>query len=372
MAELESEDSSDCALIIDEPRDDSNVIEIIDNSDSDVEIVELDENIRNNSLSCFNCPSRSPVTSLTCTNCSQIFSNNNQLLNHTRKFVGRNCTKMSNDGPTVTRNTTEDLILSREHSVKKKRGRPPNRTTVIMPRLKPIKPVPEAIPLLPHYIPVITKNPNPPPTINIMPPLPLLSQVLTDEIEPEYPCTKCDQIFRHNIGLICHLNYDHKEIPSCEDIVENNLSTKCKKRKKIMKKNKDVKQIEDDKPIPNTVNLTVMHDYKKDSVLNRMKSYVYSATKDKVICVLCNINFKNTKKALAHVEDKHITDKVQCGYCNMKFVYELKLRSHMAKRHKVICVYKCDKCSKMINREDCELHQNKCEGKAIKREVNGI
>lgn len=375
MAEPDSEDSSDCALIIDDgPHDDSNAIEIIDDRDSDVEIVESNENIKNNSLSFFNSSIPSSKSGLTCKVCSRIFPTNNALLNHTRKFNGRSCMILvSNVQQTAKRSNAEDLTLSHEYSVKKKRGRLPNRTTVIMPKLKPIKPVPEAIPLLPHYIPVITKNPNPPPTINIMP---SLSQVLIDEIEPEYPCTKCDQIFRHNIGLICHLNSDHNEIPSCENNVEKNSSTKLSKKRKFIKKNKDIKQIEDDEPISDTVNLTLMQDFKKDSILNRMKSYVHSATKDKAICVLCNTNFKNTKKALAHVEDKHITDKIQCGYCNMKFVYELKLRSHMAKRHKVIGVYKCDKCSKMINREECESHMEKCEGKAssvdIKREKNGI
>jgi len=238
--EPESEDSSDGALIIDdEPHDDSSVIEIIDDRDSDVEIVELNENIKNNSPSIFNCSIPSSKSGLTCKNCSRIFPTNNALLNHTRKFSGKNCMIIvSNVQQTAKRSNTEDLTNSHEYSVKKKRGRPPNRTTVIMPKLKPIKPVPEAIPLLPHYIPVITKNPNPPPTINIMPPLPSLSQVLIDEIEPEYPCTKCDQIFRHNIGLICHLNSDHNEIPSCENNVEKNSSTKLGKKKKFKKKNK--------------------------------------------------------------------------------------------------------------------------------------
>ena len=210
--------------------------------------------------------------------------------------------------------------------------------------------------------------------------LPSLRQILVDEIEPEYPCTMCGEIFRHNIGLLCHLNTEHNdETFNKEDSSKEKKSpTKLGVKKQIMKKNPvdENKQVENDAyiqmPISDTVDLTLLPDLKKDSLMNRMKSYVYSPMKGQAICLLCNIDFKNTKKALSHVEDKHIMDKIGCGYCNMKFVYELKLRSHMAKRHNVICVYKCDKCSKMINKEECDSHSEKCKEKVnpmiIKRE----
>lgn len=362
MADFESEDSLDGALIIDEPNYDSNKIEILSDSDSDVEIVELDDDI-NDISSTLN--SSNSTNGLTCKQCSRIFSTNNDLLNHIRKFKGRigGCTSVTNVKLTTIKRKAVDLTP--ENFIKKKRDRPPKLCAISTP-------VPDAIPLctqiIPEMIPIIYK-PTPPPNII----MPSLRQILVDEIEPEYPCTICGQIFRHNIGLICHVNSEHITSDNAINAKKKSPTTLSEK-KQIMKKNdiKDNKQIENDEPISNTINLTLSSDFKKDSLLNRMKSYVYSANKNQVICVLCNVEFKTTKKALAHVEDKHISEKIECGYCNMKFVYKLKLRSHMAKRHKIIAVYECDKCSKMINKEECELHLEKCKGKGnltnVKRE----
>lgn len=359
MAELESEDSSDGTLVIDEPNYDCNQIEILDDSNSDVEVVEIDDDIID--INTLMSPSSSSTSiSLTCNQCSKQFSTNNNLINHIRKFKG-SCAKVTNNNLTIKRKSPIDLIP--KHFVKKK------------PKLCTINPaISEAVPLCNQIIPIIYK-PAAVPTKIIMP---SLRQMLVDEIEPEHPCTQCGQIFRHNIGLLCHLNSDHNDVSSNQVInVKKKSSTKLEEKTQIVRKNdiKDKKQIENNEPMSNTINLTLLPDLKKDSLLNRMKSYVYSADKNKVICIVCNVEFKNIKKALAHVEDKHISEKVECGYCNMKFVYELKLRSHMAKRHKIICVYKCDECSKMINREECESHLEKCKGKAnttkIKREGDG-
>jgi len=355
MAELESEDSSDGMLVIDEPNYDCKNVEISDNSNSDVEVVELDEDTKD--ISTLMKPSSSStITGLTCNHCFKKFSTNNNLLNHIRKFKG-SCGKSTNNNFTFKR-TSVDLI--HEHLIKKK----PKLYPVIEPAIS------EDVPLCNEMIPIMYK-PTAEPT-NIMP---SLRQVLVDEIEPEYPCSKCGQIFRHNIGLLCHLSSDHNDVSSNQVMnVKKKSSTKLGGKKRITRKNsvKDKKQIENNEPVSNTIDLTMLPDIKKDSLLSRMKSYVYTANKNKVICLLCNVQFTNIKKALAHVQDKHISKKIECGYCDMKFVYELKLRSHMAKRHNIICVYKCDKCSKMINRDECELHLENCEEKEspieIKRE----
>lgn len=357
MAELESEDSSDGVLIIDEP------IEIVDDSNSDME--SNDENIKNTSYSSLNPSCSTTKIGSTCKFCSRIFSTNNDLINHNRKFKGRNCANMTN--VQLTTNTNITYKFTPKHSIRIKPKKPPKNATVI----QPLVPVPHAIPLPTPLIPIFysIKNdhtpttPDPPAssTIDIRP-LPSLSQMLIEEMDPEYPCTICGQIFRHNIGLHCHLNSEHKEKPTNE-VVKVDKKDKVNKNKKIVKKNKDNKQIENNEPVSDTINLTLIpDDLKKDSLLNRMKSYVYSAAKDQVSCVLCNVNFTSAKRALAHVEDKHITKKIECGYCRMKFVYELKLRSHMAKRHKIIAVYKCDKCSKLIKKEESDLHSEKCKG----------
>ncbi|KAL5235749.1 hypothetical protein ACI65C_003159 [Semiaphis heraclei] len=401
MAELESEDSSDGTLVIDEPNYDNQTIEILDDSDSDVEVVELDDNtvdnsdveivefddnldveiveldnhIKNTSTS-LNPPGLSTKISLTCKQCSRVFTTNNALLNHIRKFKGRigGCTYIANN--IIEKRKTIETPESEHLVMKKKRGRPPKKNDVHGPQfpVPVLKPVPKTIPLsrpsIPELIPIIFKSVTKP-TIEKNNILPSLRQMLVDEIEPEYPCTICGEIFRHNIALICHLNTDHNnETTNKEDTnKEKKSSTKLGVKKQIIQENK---QIENHEPKSDTVDLTLLPDFKKDSLMNRMKSYVYSTNKNQAICLLCNLDFKNAKRALAHVEDKHMMDKIECGYCNMKFVYELKLRSHMAKRHKIIGVYKCDKCSKMINKEECDSHTEKCEGKVdpiiIKRE----
>lgn len=345
----ESEDSLDGTLVIDEPDYDCSTIVISDDTDSDVEVVELDDEteIIPASLN----PSSSLIQSnIICQFCSKIFLSNNELLNHARKFKG-NC-KMDKKCIITKRKNTDDL--KPEQVIKKKRGRPPKISNIIEPKVH--EAIPIAISFCPPAVPIIHK-PTPPPSKC----LPSLRQMLVDEVEPEYRCPTCGQTFRHNIGLICHLDSEHNEVTTTNQVIKNQKksSTKWVEKKTAVKENKQTKNNE---PTSNAVDLTLFPGLKKDSLWNRIRSYVYSASKNHVICVLCKLEFNNTKKALAHVEDKHIMDKIQCGYCNMKFVYQLKLRSHMAKRHKVIGVYKCDKCTKMINKEECESHSAKCKG----------
>lgn len=416
MAEKESEDSSDGTLVIDEPNYDSETIEILgdsdsdveivelnhnkeDNSDveivelddninddSDVEIVELDDNVnddsdveiveldnhRENASTSLYPSSSSTNTNLTCKSCSKVFSTNNDLLNHIRKFKGRigGCSIITNN--TFSKRKIVESPKS-DHLIKKQYGRPSKNNNVIDPQipLSVLKPAPKTIPLrrpsVPELIPIIFKAPNKPTIANNNNILPPLSKILVDEIEPEYPCTICGKIFHHNIGLLCHLSTEHNN----ENETTNNKESK-KERKSKKNLAYENMQIQNEDPISDTVDLTLIPDFKKESLLNKMKSYVYSTSKGQVICLLCNVDFKNTKRALTHVEDKHITDKRECGYCNMKFVYELKLRSHMAKRHNVISVYTCDKCSKMINNDEKASHSKVCKEKVnpmiIKRE----
>lgn len=348
MAELSNEDSYDGVLIIDEPNYDSLTIEISD--DSDVEILEIDDHTNNISSTTFiPTSSFSKAIGLACSSCSGVFHSDNDLLNHIKKFKGH-CLNINNVPSTYNRNMAIDDIPSHyeviPQRVQRKRGRQSKKYTVPS--------VTEAIMLRSQVVP--TAYEPIPPANDI---LPSLSQILIDEIEPEYPCNTCGQVFRHNIGLICHLNSEHIDSSSTEVVQKKRKLSKMEEKKNI----KDSKQIDNDEPRSNTVDLTLLPDFKKDSLLNRMKSYVHSVNKGQVICILCKLEFKNTKKALAHVEDKHIMDKLECGYCNMKFVYELKLRSHMAKRHKIIGVYKCEKCLKYINKEEHETHSKVCKGK---------
>lgn len=398
MAELESEDSSDGTLVIDEPNSDNQTIEISDDSDSDVEIVELEDDTEENSdveiveldddiedtTALLNSSRSSSKIGLTCKACSRIFTTNNDLLNHIRKFIGRigGCNNLTNVTFTAKRKYSENP--NSEYLVKKKRGRPPKKNNNILPPV-PTQPAPAPItvplrhrPSIPELIPIIFKSATKPtPTVatndNI---LPSLRQILIDEIEPEYPCTICGEIFRHNIGLICHLNTEHKNESTKDTNKDKKSSNKLVKKQNIKRNLVNDKQIEDHESISDTVDLTLLPEFKKNSLMNRMKSYIHTTIKGQVICLLCNIDFKTTKKALSHIEDKHIMDKIGCGYCNLKFVYELKLRSHMAKRHKVICVYKCDKCLKMIKEEEFDSHSEKCKVKVnpiiIKTEEDNI
>lgn len=342
MAELESGDSSDGILVIDEPNYET--IHLTDSSNSDVEVVEPNHNIEKISSS-LNPSSSSTYISLTCNLCFKKFPSNNDLLNHIRKFKGRlgSCKNISNMTNTNITKRKNEKILVPEHTIKKKRGRPPKISSIIN--------APESNSKCPQKLPIIYNTFTP--TKN----LPSLHEILVDELEREHLCKKCNQTFRHHIGLICHMNSEHND--QSNDISLTNLN-KQNEKKKFVKRNKEIKYVE---TMTDTIDLTLFPDYKKDSLINRMRSYVHSPNKGQVICILCNEEFKNTKKALSHVEDKHITQKIECGYCNMKFAYELKLRSHMAKRHKVISVYKCDKCSKMINNEECKTHLEKCKGK---------
>ncbi|VVC27846.1 Zinc finger C2H2-type [Cinara cedri] len=370
MAELDSEDSLDGALVIDEPQDepkyDLHQIKILESSDSDVEIIEIkdDDEISPSSNNLLNSDSDVEIIEIKDDD-DEISPSSDNLINCVKKFNDSlgNCINVSNVQQRVTkRKKSEDLTP--ELCIKNKRGSPPKLNNGFK------NPLPQLIPI---NRPIILANTEPqdekkifnlqteskkynltPPKNNPENNLPSLSQILINEIEPEYPCTTCGQIFRHNIGLICHLNDAHNIITTVAEAKDKKKSyTKVHERKK---------SIENDEPTVETINLTMLPDLKKDTLLSRMKSYVYSPNKNDVICVLCKAEFKNNKKALAHVEDKHISKKIECGYCNMKFVYELKLRSHMAKRHKIICVLKCEKCAKMINREEYESHSEKCTG----------
>lgn len=371
MAELDSEDSSDGTLVIDEPNHNYETIEIID--DSDVEIIDIIDNIADTS-SISNYPSSSTNSRLICKLCYRLFSTNNELLNHIRKFKGRigGCKIETNMNITSTikgkKSKDHSSKLETNCVYKKKKGNSPKICSKL--------PVPKSIPICPELIPIIFKPTSPSNDEYTDNNLPSLRQMLVEEVDPEYPCTECGQIFRHYIGLVCHLNSDHYNLSSDKVIKKRKSSTKSDEKKQNTKKSviTENKPIKNNESVSNIVDLTLFPDSKKDSLLNRMKSYVHSPNKDLVVCVLCNMEFQNTKKALSHIEDKHIMNKIECAYCSMKFLYELKLRSHMAKRHNAICVYKCDKCSKMIDKEKCELHLETCEGKPvnIKSEEVGI
>lgn len=380
MAELDSEDSSDGTLVIDEPNQDNETIEISD--DSDIDIIDAINNIEDTS-STSNHPSSSSNSHLTCQLCYRFFSTNNELLNHIRKFKGRigGCNTETNLNTTSTNRGKKSKDRTPELKVdqvcEKKKGNSPK----IYSKL----PVPESVPTIPPLIPIILK-PTSPINYNCTKEicadndLPSVRQMLVEETDPAYPCTVCGQIFRHYIGLVCHLNSEHYNLSSEKVILKTRKSStksnekKQNFRKSVIMKHKSVitehKSVENNEPVSNTVDLTLMSDSKKDSLLNRMKSYLQSHNKNLVVCILCNMKFQSTKKALSHIEDKHIMNKIKCGYCNMKFVYELKLRSHMAKRHNIIGVYKCDKCSKIMNKDECESHLEKCKGNpvTIKRE----
>lgn len=380
MAELDSEDSSDGTLVIDEPNRDTETIEVTD--ESDIEIIDIVDNIED-TPSTLNYPSSSYNSRLTCTFCFRLFSSNNELLNHIRKFKGRigGCDPKKNINITSTirgeKSKDHTPELEADHVYKKKKGSSPKTYSKL--------PVPESVPINPQLIPIIL-NPTSPNNNNYTNDnctdnnLPSVRQMLIEEADPVYPCTMCGQVFRHYIGLVCHMNSEHCNLSSDKVLNAKTSSTKSNGkrqyvRKSVITENKSAitehKSVENNELVSNTVDLTLWPDSKKDSLLNRMKSYVHSHNKDLVVCVLCNMKFKSTKKALSHIEDKHIMNKIKCGYCNMKFVYELKLRSHMAKRHNIICVYKCDKCSKIMNKDECESHLEKCKENPvnIKREV---
>lgn len=346
MDYFHNEDSSDGILVIDEQNEDYKTIELSDDSDTEkLENINYKNGVEVVSSSNSVCSSFDDDSSHTCSFCSKLFYDKISLFDHVSTYQGNCSTNMLNVN---NKNVESGLDCARKRKQPEK---------YIISKV----PVPDAIPLNPKFSPISCDS-----TTTVNKSIPSLRQMLVEEIEPEYPCLICGQIFRHNIGLICHINSDHKEIHNEKKNSNIKATKKLGRNKKVSKDVVKVKKIvEDLEPLSNKVDLTLLPDLKKDTVFNRIKSYVHSISEGqntKVICILCNIDFKTTKKAMAHVEDKHILDKIECGYCNMKFVYELKLRSHMAKRHKVIAVHKCSKCLKMINKEECDAHFNKCNG----------
>ncbi|XP_050435998.1 uncharacterized protein LOC126842847 [Adelges cooleyi] len=345
MDELNSEDSYDGTLVIDEKIIDYETIELSDDSDAELGMADF------NDIKVISSSSESSTDtdqSLTCSHCSKLFSDKESLYNHISTYQGGCNTELYKN---VKKRRKGQEPKAKPAIVKKGRKRSPKNFF--------FNDVPKAIPLGSQTSPIMS-NQNPTNESS----MPSLRQILIEEIEPEYPCSVCGQVFRHNIALIFHSNTVHKEVDG-EDI-----STKQKPINKMVRKKKNCKDsvikpqktVEVSEPISDKIDLTLLPDFKKDTVINRIKSYIHSSSKDQAICILCNVDFKTTKKAMAHVEDKHILEKFECGYCNMKFVYELKLRSHMAKRHKVIVVDRCIKCLKMISKEECESHLNKCKG----------
>ncbi|XP_050541299.1 uncharacterized protein LOC126905540 isoform X2 [Daktulosphaira vitifoliae] len=318
MAYFHNEDSSDGTLIIDEQNEDFETIELSDDSDTEkLDNINFNNDVEVISSSSSKCSSFDDDSSHTCSFCSKLFYDKISLYDHISTYQGSCSTNMLGINE---RNIEVDSELDCTYERKLEKY-----------TLDKV-PVPEAIPLSPKLSSVSCVS-N---TINKS--IPSLRQMLVDEIEPEHPCLICGQIFRHNIGLICHINSDHKEVHNEKKNSIIETTNKSGRKKRVSKDIKVKKIVENLEPLSNKVDLTLLPDLKKDTLINRIKSYVHIVSKGhitKVICILCNIDFKTTKKAMAHVEDKHILDKIECGYCNMKFVYELKLRSHMAKRHKI-------------------------------------
>ncbi|KAK7582657.1 hypothetical protein V9T40_014102 [Parthenolecanium corni] len=146
-------------------------------------------------------------------------------------------------------------------------------------------------------------------------------------------CNICNETFRYNIGLICHLQMDH---------VELKIQSKVGKEKKQKKRST--------KATSNAISKVV---YRKAET-NLTKKFA---------CDVCKKPFMDQSKLLKHSET--CSTKFSCVYCKSKFSWESKYKKHLYKIHKFNAVVICKLCSSVFGDMNALAnHSLSCEPKS--------
>lgn len=208
---------------------------------------------------------------------------------------------------------------------------------------------------------------------NLFHPESISSSDMKDElyIEETYTCTLCNELFKYNVGLICHMETEHKDIS---------------RRRVIQKKTKRSKKM---KPVKKLVSVnngeTASHSYSKEPVKRLCVSgssmpnenLSVSGAAEGVVafkksCDVCKKSFSDQNKLSKHLEGcMKVGLNFHCIYCKAKFGWESKYKKHLFRTHKLNAVVICKLCSSVFSDIDSlATHSSQCDKKhSVKKTI---
>lgn len=179
-------------------------------------------------------------------------------------------------------------------------------------------------------------------------------------IEETNTCGICNESFKYNVGLIYHLEMEHKE----------DIEHVKKKKNKIVKRigQNSRKTMASDSNI-----VSIEHDidsnkekFRKICVSNSNENLKVNATTViKKSCEICKKSFTDQSKMSKHVEScLKVGLKFQCMYCKSKFGWESKYKKHLFKTHKLNAAVICKLCSSVFSdMTSLVTHVGQCDKK---------
>lgn len=200
---------------------------------------------------------------------------------------------------------------------------------------------------------------------NLFHPESISSADMKDElfIEETNTCNVCNESFKYNVGLIYHMEMEHKE----------DLKVAIKKKSKIAKRisKTDKKIMSYDSRTSGNENK--LSNYSDKEMLRKVciagvNAENLKATSPAVFkksCEICKKSFTDQNKMTKHVEGcLKIGLKFQCMYCKSKFGWESKYKKHLFRTHKLNAAVICKSCSSVFSdMASLAVHSRQCQNK---------
>lgn len=199
---------------------------------------------------------------------------------------------------------------------------------------------------------------------NLFHPESISSSDMKDElfIEETYTCTICNETFKYNVGLICHMDSEHKR-----DVTQQRA-----KQKKTTKNPRKLKQSK-------KFCATASQSYSR-GVANQICFSGASMTNEnlrlngagsggttvpvvfKKACDVCKKSFSDQNKLSKHMEScLKIGLNFHCIYCKSKFGWESKYKKHLFRTHKLNAAVICKLCSAVFcDTDSLATHSIEC------------
>lgn len=180
---------------------------------------------------------------------------------------------------------------------------------------------------------------------NIFHPISISAADMKEELfhEDTNTCNICNESFRYNVGLLCHLEMEHVELK-----ITNKPNKIKKKKMKVKKRGKLLKSRSDDqkekydsevlKPIPTEQFIPI-------AKLRNREVKITDSIVQRESCDICKKQYFDHWKFIKHVEFCSRTGiKFRCIYCKRQFGWESKYKKHLFKTHKLSAAVICKLC----------------------------
>lgn len=212
---------------------------------------------------------------------------------------------------------------------------------------------------------------------------------MKDELftEETNTCAICNESFKYNVGLICHMEMEHATEVAELAVPKKSLkrSSKGKKtersRRKLSNSMVTTTTETETETVAVPVNSNRLH-FTEEVVLIKGRADAGNNENAKIVvvrggggdsaamkksCDVCKKSFSNFAKMSKHAETcTKIGLKFHCIYCKSKFGWESKYKKHLFRTHKLNAAVICRLCSAVFSdMNGLATHTKKCENNRI-------